>query len=168
MDIANISFSIVSLVTPGIQGIFNKTLAVEMARAVNDQMCQNYSMGEYKERFGFWCNATLQNPLAAAQETKRCVKKLGGVGVMLGGYSNNGSVSDVVYLDDRVNEVFWKKLVELDVSLYVHPRMPPPNRQRVYQGWDFLAGSPWGFATETVVYALRLLVSGVFGLYPKL
>jgi gamma-resorcylate decarboxylase len=168
MDISNISISVVSLGPPAIQGIFNKTFAIEMASAVNDQIYANYSNGQYAERFAFFCNAALQDPVSAAKETERCVKKLGGVGVMVGGYTNNGSVNEVVYLDDPINEPFWKMLNKLDVPLYLHPRMPPPNQQRVYEGYGFLAGSPWGFSSETAAHALRLMVSGVFDRYPKL
>lgn len=168
MDISNISISVVSIGPPGIQGIFNKTLAVEMARRVNDQIYANYTSGVYSDRFRFFCNAALQDPVEAAKETERCVKKLGGVGVMLGGYTNNGSANDVIYLDHPSNEPFWKMMSKLDVPLYLHPRMPPPNQQRVYEGYGFLAGSPWGFSSETAAHTLRLMVSGLFDRYPKL
>lgn len=168
MNSANISISVVSLVTPGIQGIFNKTLAVEMAPKVNDQMYTNYTTGVYADRFRFFCNVALQDPVAAATELERCVNKLGGIGVMLGGYTNNGSVNDVIYLDHPSNEPFWKMLDKLDVPLYIHPRMPPPNQQRVYEGYGFLAGSPWGFSSETAAHTLRLMVSGLFDRYPKI
>lgn len=168
MDLANISVSVVQFAIPGIQGIFNTTYAVEMAKVVNDQMAANYTHGNYSDRFEFFCNAALQDPISAVVEVERCVKELGGVGVMVAGYTNNGSVNDVVYLDHAVNEPFWAKISELDVPLYLHPRMPPPNQQRVYQGYDFLAGSPWGFATETAAHALRLMVSGLFDRYPNL
>lgn len=168
MDLANISVSVVQFAIPGIQGIFNTTFAVEMAKVVNNQMAANYTHGNYSDRFEFFCNAALQDPVSAAVEVERCVKELGGVGVMIAGYTNNGSMNDVVYLDHPVNEPFWKKMSELDVPLYLHPRMPPPNQQRVYQGYDFLAGSPWGFGTETAAHALRLMVSGLFDRYSNL
>jgi gamma-resorcylate decarboxylase len=101
-------------------------------------------------------------------EAERCVKKLGSVGVMVGRYTNNGLVNDVIYLDHPINEPFWEKMAELDVPLYLHSRMTPPNQQHVYQGYDFLAGSPWGFSTETAAHALRLMVSGLFDRHPNL
>lgn len=168
MDLANISMSIVSMGHPGIQGIFNTTFAIEMAKAVNDQMAANYTGGNHSDRFEFFCEVALQDPVSAAVEAERCVKELRGVGVMVGGYTNNNSVNDVIYLDHPINEPFWEKLAELDVPFYLHPRMPPPNQQRVYQDYEFLAGSPWGFATETAAHALRLMVSGLFDRHPTL
>lgn len=93
---------------------------------------------------------------------------LGGVGSFVGGYTNNGSANDVIYLDDPINEPFLQKVVELDVPIYFHSREPPPNQQRVYQDYNFLAGSPWGFSTEIAAHALRLMVSGVFDRHPTL
>ncbi|KAL3417169.1 2,3-dihydroxybenzoate decarboxylase [Phlyctema vagabunda] len=168
MDLANISLSIVSLVPPGIQGFFNKTLAVEMAAAVNDQMYKDYKTGIYSDRFEFFCSVALQNPSAAAIELNRCVTELGGVGVMINSYTNNGSVNDITYLDDPIYAPFWQELVSLDVPLYLHPRMPPPNQQRAYQGYDFLSGSPYGFSADAGIHVLRMMVSGLFDTYPTL
>jgi gamma-resorcylate decarboxylase len=36
------------------------------------------------------------------------------------------------------------------------------------EGYPWLAGSPWGFAVETSIHALRLMASGLFDEYPKL
>jgi 2,3-dihydroxybenzoate decarboxylase len=47
--------------------------------------------------------------------------------------------------------------------------MPPPaGQQRVYASFDFLAGSAWegGVSSETAVYVLRLMVSGLFDRHP--
>jgi len=168
MDQANISISVVSLVPPGIQGIFNATLAVELAPQVNNEFAAGYKDSNFSSRFEFFCSVALIDPAAAAAEMDRCVHVLGGVGVMVGGYTNNGSVNDIIYLDDPSNDVFWEKLVELNVPLYLHPRMPAPNQQRVYADYPFLAGSPYGYSAETGAHALRLMVSGVFDRFPSL
>jgi predicted TIM-barrel fold metal-dependent hydrolase len=168
MDLANISISVVSLVPVGIQGIFNTTLAIEMATAVNDQLYADYKQGNYSDRFEFFCNVALQDATAAATELTRCVQDLGGVGVMVAGYTNNGSVNNLIYLDDPMYTPFWEALVALDVPLYIHPRMPAPDQQRAYQGYEFLAGSSYGYAVETGIHSLRLMVSGLFDTYPTL
>ena len=56
----------------------------------------------------------------------------------------------------------------LEVPLYLHPRAPLTTRQQAYEGYPWLAGSPWGFAVETSIHALRLMASGLFDEYPKL
>lgn len=168
MDAANISTSVVLFGAPGIQGIFNTTYATQVASQVNDEIARIYKAGNYSDRFEFWCSNALQDPASAAQELERCVKELGGVGSFVGGYTNNGSADNVVYLDDPSNRVFLQKVAELDVPIYFHPRTPPPGQQRVYEDYNFLAGSPWGFSSETAAHVLRLMVSGVFDEFPTL
>ncbi|RDW58279.1 hypothetical protein BP5796_12209 [Coleophoma crateriformis] len=168
MDAANISISILMFGSPGIQGVFNTTFATYAAAYVNDELSRVYKNGNYSSRFGFWCSNALQDPVTAATELERCVKELGGVGSFVGGYTNNGTANDVVYLDDPINEPFLQKVVELDVPIYLHPRTPPPNQQRVYQDYNFLAGSPWGFSSETSGHVLRMMVSGIFDKYPTM
>ena len=107
MDLSNISVSVVSLGPPGVQGIFNTSFAITAAAAVNDQL-HNYSTGNYYSRFGFFCSVALQDPVSAAAEAERYVKHLGGVGVMVGGYTNHGSVNNLIYLDDSRNDSLWK------------------------------------------------------------
>jgi predicted TIM-barrel fold metal-dependent hydrolase len=168
MNAANISMSILLFGAPGIQGVFNTTFATYAARWINDEVARVYKNGNYSSRSGFWCSNALQDPISAAAELERCVKQLGGVGSFVGGYTNNGSANNVVYLDDPINEPFLNKVEELEVPIYLHPRMPPPDQQRVYESYNFLAGSPWGFSSETAAHVLRLMVSGVFDRYPNL
>jgi len=54
------------------------------------------------------------------------------------------------------------------VPFYLHPRAPLITRQQTYEGFPWLAGSPWGFAVETSIHALRLMASGLFDEYPTL
>jgi predicted TIM-barrel fold metal-dependent hydrolase len=168
MDAANISIQILMFGSPGIQGVFNTTFATQAAAFVNDQLSEIYARGNFSSRFGFWCSNALQEPISAAAELERCVKELGGIGSFVGGYTNNGSANNVIYLDDPINEPFLQKVVELDVPIYLHPRTPPPDQQRVYEGFNFLAGSPLGFSAETAGHVLRLMLTGVFDRYPTL
>lgn len=168
MDAANISTSVVLFGAPGIQGVFNTSYATSAASLVNDEISRIYKYGNHSGRFEFWCSNALQDPPSAAQELERCVKELGGIGSFIGGYTNNGSADSVVYLDHPSNRVFLEKVVELDVPIYLHPRMPPPGQQRVYEDYNFLAGSPWGFSSETAAHVLRLMVSGMFDDFPTL
>lgn len=168
MDAANISKTVLLFGAPGIQGIFNTSYATYAAKYVNDELSRLYKHGNYSGRFDFWCSNALQDPPSAAIELERCVKELGGIGSFVGGYTNNGSANNVVYLDDPVNRVFLEKVVELDVPIYLHPRTPPPDQQRVYKDYEFLAGSSWGFSSETAAHALRLMIAGVFDEFPSL
>ena len=86
MNAANISISVLLFGAPGIQGIFNKTFAIEAATYVNNEVARLYKHGNYSGRFEFWCSNALQDPPTAATELERCVKELGGVGSFVGGY----------------------------------------------------------------------------------
>jgi 2,3-dihydroxybenzoate decarboxylase len=46
--------------------------------------------------------------------------------------------------------------------------MQIPARAQPYQGHPWLMSSPWGFAVETSIHALRLCGSGLFDDFPKL
>ncbi|KAF7914911.1 hypothetical protein BELL_0029g00380 [Botrytis elliptica] len=173
MDAANISISVLTFGGPGIQGVFNATYATYAAGYVNDYLYKNYkNNANYTGRFEFWCSNALQEPANAATELERCVKELGGVGSFVGGYTNNGGINgtanDIVYLDDPSMEPFLEKVVELDVPIYLHPRMPAPSQLLSVKGYEFLGSSPWGFSSETGAHALRLMVSGTLDKYPTL
>ena len=39
---------------------------------------------------------------------------------------------------------------------------------RIFEGYEFLAGSPWGFGVETGTHSIRQMVSGLFDRHPNL
>lgn len=82
----------------------------------------------------------MQDPHAAAKEAERCVKELGCCGILINGYSNVGTADEVQYLDEPQCDPFWAKLAELDVSLYLHPR--------ILQGLRVPGGEPVGFWSQ--------------------
>ncbi|KAB8290188.1 hypothetical protein EYC80_011057 [Monilinia laxa] len=131
MNAANISISVLAFGAPGIQGIFNARYATYAAGHVNDYLAKTYKNGNYSGRFEFWCSNALQEPTKAAAELEHCVTQLGGVGSFVGGYTNsegvNGTANDIVYLDDPSMRPFLEKVAELDVPIYLHPRMPAPS-----------------------------------------
>lgn len=90
----------------------------------------------------------------------------------MGGYTNsggvNGTADDIVYLDDASMRPFLEKVAELDVPIYLHPRMPAPSQLLSVKGYEFLGSSPFGFSSETAAHALRLMVSGTLDRYPSL
>jgi 2,3-dihydroxybenzoate decarboxylase len=159
MDRAGIALSVVSLTMPGIEGIHDKGTAVEIARKVNDDLYQRYRTGPHSDRFRVFGCVPMQDPEEAAVEAERCIHELGCVGILINGFSNISS-TQVQYLDEPQCAPFWAKLAELDVPLYLHPRIPPPDQMRVYKDYECLAGSPWGFGAETVAHIIRLMISG--------
>ncbi|MCJ1339179.1 hypothetical protein MMC09_004468 [Bachmanniomyces sp. S44760] len=170
MDASGTAIMAISLTAPGIEGIFDPVQAAETARKVNDQFHKIYRTGPHAHRFLTWACVPMQDPEAAAKEAERCVKELGCVGVFINGYSNVGNPAnlEVQYLDEPQCEPFWAKVAELDVPVYLHPQIVATGQTRIFRGYEFLAGSPWGFARETAEHALRLMLSGLFDRYPNL
>lgn len=168
MDAGGVTLGVVSLTMPGIEGIFDAKEAVDAAAKVNDEIRTLYTSGAHADRFQALGCVPMQDPGAAAREAERCVKELGFLGILVNGYSNLGDANTIQYLDEPQCEPFWAKLEQLDVPLYLHPRIPAPGQMRIYEGYEFLGGSPWGFSTETATHALRLMLSGLFDRHPLL
>jgi 2,3-dihydroxybenzoate decarboxylase len=87
---------------------------------------------------------------------------------MVNGFSQVGSQDSAVYYDLPQYLPFWAEVERLGVPFYLHPRDQLPSRRQSYEGHPWLVGSPWGFAEETALHALRLMGSGLFDRHPGL
>jgi gamma-resorcylate decarboxylase len=166
MDRGGVELCILSLGAPGIQAIPGLSQAIALSRRANDYLAER--IAKYPKRLKGFAALPLQDPQAAAQELTRCVKELGFCGALVNGFSQIGEVDSAVYYDLPQYRPFWATVQELDVPFYLHPRDPLVRGQQCYEGYRWLAGSPWGFAVETSIHALRLMASGLFDEYPKL
>src|SRR5215470_15173843 len=166
MDRGGLDICILSLTAPGIQAVPNITQAVAQARRTNDYLAENITRNP--KRLKGFATLPLQDPHSAAQELTRCVRDLGFCGALVNGFSQIGEADSAVFYDLPQYRPFWATVQELDVPLYLHPRSPLAMRQQAYEGYPWLAASPWGFAVETSIHALRLMGSGLFDEYPKL
>lgn len=163
MDAAGIDISILSHTIGGVEGIADAVEAVETARRVNDFLAAE--VAESKGRFAGFATIALQDVDAAVAELRRAVTELGLRGVMVNGYTNLGA--DRLYLDEDRFDPFWAALAELNVPLYLHPRLPALAVQdAVYRDHPELVGATWGFAPETATHVLRIVYSGVFDRHP--
>jgi len=166
MDRGGLDICILSLTAPGVQGVPNVKDAIAQARRTNDYLAEN--IAKNPKRLKGFATLPLQDPEAAAQELRRCVRDLGFCGALVNGFSQVGDADSAVYYDLPQYRPFWAMVQELDVPFYLHPRDPLLTKQQCYEGYRWLAGSPWGFAVETSIHALRLMASGLFDEYPKL
>ena len=166
MDRGGLDICILSLTAPGVQAVTNVGQAIAQARRTNDYLAENVAKNPKRLR-GF-ATLPLQDPEAAAKELTRCVKELGFCGALVNGFSQIGTTDSAIYYDLPQYRSFWATVQELDVPFYLHPRDPLVRGQSCYEGYLWLAGSPWGFAVETSIHALRLMASGLFDEYPKL
>jgi predicted TIM-barrel fold metal-dependent hydrolase len=138
----------------------------EQCRKGNDQMAA--SIEKNKNRFAGFAVLPVADPEASAKELERCVKDLGFVGALIDNHVNGK------YFDGDEYHVMWRKAVELDVAIYLHPTWPAENMSQQYTG-NFtdgasrsLGASGWGWHTETGLHILRLFAAGVFDKFPKL
>ncbi|WP_276736582.1 amidohydrolase family protein [Bacillus sp. (in: firmicutes)] len=167
MDRNGIQTSILSLTQPGIEGITDPDRAVKLARQMNDHSAE-FFVSKHPDRFKAFAAVPLQDPEEAAKELERAVNELGFVGALVNGYSNIGDENTAQYLDEPQVRPFWEKAAQLQVPVYLHPRIPLPHQQRIYEGYEGLLGSAWGFGFETATHAIRLMLSGLFDEYPDL
>ncbi|MGV0586279.1 amidohydrolase family protein [Mycobacteroides chelonae] len=163
----DVGYSIISLTSPGIQGIEDGALATEVAIDANDYVKTNY-VDKHPESLGFFAAVALQQPEGAAAELRRAVKELGAHGALINGYYNVAGHDGGVYLDSEDALPFWQEVAELGVPIYLHPREARPSVQSLYEPYTSLVGSAWGFAHETATHALRLIMSGLFDRFPDI
>jgi 2,3-dihydroxybenzoate decarboxylase len=158
MDATGIGRQILALTAPGLQ-VFSADTAVGLATEYNDMLAD--AVGRYPDRYSGLAAVAPQNPAAAAAELERAVTRHGLRGAIINSHTQGE------YLDD---EKFWDIFAAaeaLDVPVYIHPQTPPPTMIEPFleSGLD---GAIYGFAVETGLHLLRLIVSGLFDSFPKL
>lgn len=158
MDDTGIGRQIVSLTAPGVQ-VLDRDTAVSVAASANDQLAE--AAARHPSRFSALAAMAPQDPAAAAKEIERGVRSLGMHGVILNSHTHGE------YFDDRK---FWEILEAaeaLDVPIYLHPNTPSPGLigPLLESGLD---GAIYGFAVETGMHLLRIIISGAFDRFPNL
>jgi gamma-resorcylate decarboxylase len=166
MDRCGIEKAVISLNSNAVQGIADTAKAKEIARKANDALAD--AVGKRPDRFAGLAALPMQDPQAAAEELRRCVRDLKFKGALVNGFSQVGAADTAVYYDLPQYRPFWAEVERLGVPFYLHPRDQLPSRRQAYDGHPWLVGSPWGFADETAIHALRLMGCGLFDTHPKL
>ena len=166
MDACGIEYEVLSLNANGIQEVPDAGKAVELARTANDALAA--AVAKRPDRFAAMAALPMQDPQAAAAELCRCVRELKFKGALVNGFSQVGSADSAVYYDLPQYRPFWAEVERLNVPFYLHPRYSLPSRRQRYDGHPWLIGSPWDFAEEAAIHALRLMGCGLFDEMPKL
>lgn len=118
--------------------------AVELCRLVNNALAEQIS--EHPTRFRGFATLPLHDPVAAADELKRCVDELGFVGTLVSG-SCGGR-----FLDDEQFDVVLAAAETLDLPIYVHPGVPENPVSTAYYAGQW----PHGRAFHVLRSRLRL------------
>lgn len=159
MDEAGIDMQVLSLSFPGVE-LFDAADATPLAREINDELSE--AVARYPSRLSGFATIAPQAPEAAAEELERAVMKLGLKGAVVNGHIRGE------FLDDRKYWAIFEVAEKLDVPIYLHPKMPPPDMIQPYLTYPGLASAMLGFSAEASLHAMRLILSGVFDDYPKL
>lgn len=157
MDEIGVRKAILSLAGPGIQAETETRVAIAKARSANDFLAER--MQANPDRYGGFGHLPMQDPSAAADELERCIRDLGMQGAMINGQTNGA------YLDDDRFSVFWERVADLSVPIYIHP-YNPPDFPYMFHNHPELFGPVWSWTVETGNHALRLVFGGVFDRYP--
>ena len=158
MDATGIARQIISLTAPGVQVLDSRT-AVSIAAAANDQLAE--AIGRHPDRYAGLAAMAPQDPPAAAKEIERGVNELGMKGAILNSHTHGE------YFDDRKFWEIFEAVESLDVPVYLHPTTPSKGMigPLLESGLD---GAIYGFAVETGMHLLRIIMSGAFDRFPGL
>ena len=159
MDQAGIDISVLSIAGSGVQTERSAATAVPHARETNDFLAAQ--IRKHPDRYRGFAHLPLQDPQAAAEELARTVREHGFLGALVSGPTHGH------YLDEDRFLVFWERVAELNVPLYLHPGTPFQLLQS-FQDHPELNGPIWGWTVDTATHALRLAFSGLFDRFPNL
>jgi 5-carboxyvanillate decarboxylase len=157
MDASGIAKQIVFLTAPGVQ-VFDAATAVALSSDLNDRL-----LGEtrkHPQRYAALAAIAPQDLSKAVKELQRAIP-LGFKGAVINSHTQGE------YLDQPKYWEIFEAAEALDVPLYLHPNTPPPAMIGPFlpRGLD---GAIYGFAVETGLHLLRILVAGVFDRFPRL
>ncbi len=164
MDEAGIDLQVLSHAPPGTQKM-DAALAVKLAREVNDRLCE--TVRAHPTRFAAFAALPTGAPEEAAEELERAVVKLGFKGALVHGLTNER------FLDEKFFWPIFARAEALDVPVFLHPALPHPaiieayykDYMKTHRG---LATAGWGYGVEIGTLAIRMVLSGVFDVYPRL
>lgn len=158
MDAAGIDIAVLSITSPGVQA-FDAITAGRLATQANDVLAD--AVAAHPTRFAGLACVAPQHAGSGARELERAVQKLGMKGFLI----NSHTMGE--YLDDAKFRPLFEAAQSLDAPLYLHPREPAPQLIGPFLDYGlYFAG--FGFAVETSLHAMRLIMSGLFDEFPRL
>ena len=158
MDATGIARQLLLLTSPGVQ-VFDPATGSAIARETNDVLSEG--IRRHPDRYAGLAALAPHDPANAAKELERAVRGLGLKGAVVNSHTQGR------YLDEPEFWPIFEAAEALDVPVYIHPNTPPPAMIAPFlpRGLD---GAIFGFAVETGLHLLRIVVGGVFDRFPKL
>lgn len=169
MDEGGVSVQILSLAGPINCMQMDLEPGAALARDINDTLKE--AVDKNPVRFRAMAELPFHAPDLAVEELRRCVTKLGFVGAMIAGSVGcSGKFLDAPEFDGLLSE-----FEALDVPLYLHPGIAPPEVLDTYYTFPgqpllsaTLASMGWGWHNEVAIHVLRLALSGTLERHPRL
>ena len=158
MDANGIRKQLLSITAPGVQHLPTED-AVALARLTNDRMAD--AVRAHPTRFDALAACAPQDPGRAAREIERAVQQYGFKGALINSHTKGE------YLDLSKFSPIFEVLNDLRIPLYLHPNTPAPQMIQPFLV-HALETATWGFAAETALHALRLIMGGVFDRFENL
>ncbi len=153
MDTLGIDRTVVSLATPLINYYLDPTLAGEAARLCNDGFAE--LVARKPERFAAWAFLPMQDPKAAAQELRRCVREYG----FVGGHAATNVRGNC--LSEESFRPLFDAARDLDVPLFLHPA-DPPGRDRT---GNYELTVVAGYLFDSTINIFRMICSNFLDRY---
>jgi 5-carboxyvanillate decarboxylase len=138
---------------------FDAATGTALARSTNDTLAA--TIARHPTRFAGLAAVAPQDPQQAAREAERAVRQLGLGGVVINSHTQGEYLDDPRYWD------LFAAIEALNVPLYIHPNTPSPQMIQPFLP-RALDAAIYGFACETGLHVLRLIVAGVFDRFPRL
>ena len=158
MDAIGIDMQVLSLTSPGVQ-VFDTDLATRLTADSNDALAA--AVRAHPTRFAGLAAIAPQDPVSAAKEIERAATKLKLNGLIVNSHTKGE------YLDAPKFTPIFEAAQAADLPIYLHPREPAASWVGPYLDYAlWFAG--WGFAAETGLHAMRMIMSGLFDRFPKL
>ena len=158
MDAHNVDMQLLSITSPGVQ-VFDADLGTSLAAQINDRLAE--LVRQYPKRFTALAAVAPQDPIRAAAEVKRAMTELGLQGVLINSHTNGE------FLDEQKFEPILEACERYQAPLYIHPTIPPDDMIKPYERYG-MTSALWGFAAETGLHAVRMVLGGVFDRFPEL
>ncbi|KAI0014001.1 hypothetical protein F4779DRAFT_201542 [Xylariaceae sp. FL0662B] len=169
MDQNGVELMVLSLTSPGAQGIANKTQAEELARVSNDRM--EAEVLRNPRRFAGLAALSMHDPVQAGKELRRCItEKEGFLGALVNDFQTAGEDNNtMLFFDQPKYDAFWSVANELEVPIYIHPRVSSPLiSKHMWEGRKWLDFSALGYADRVNMHLLGIITNGVLDRFPKL
>lgn len=163
MDAEGVEYMLLSLTSPGCQGITDPQLSERTATESNNWLAAEVS--KKPSRFGALAALSMHNPAQAAEELERAVKTLGFFGGLVNDFQSTGDGSGMQYYDTEKYDPFWRKVEELDVPIYFHPRYPSTvtlgREDNKYNSRSHLLGAAVQFHLDLSFHIYAMCSSGM-------